>query len=98
MKVSPLHSAAASGYTAIVNLLPEQDADPNALQEGGFTPLHAAAQNGDVQTIHTLLLHSADVDIKSAEGKSPLNYAIESKNLEAVELIRKGITKRFRKY
>ena len=79
-----------------MKLLLEHDADPNAPQEGGFTPLHAAAQNGDMQTIQTLLFHGADVDIKSAEGKSPLDYARESKNLEAIELLRKGITKRFR--
>jgi uncharacterized protein len=96
MKVTPLHSAAAGKHTAIVKLLLEHDADPNALQEGGFTPLHAATQNGDMQIIHTLLFHGADTDIKSANGKSPLDYARESGDLETVELLRKGITKRFR--
>ena len=52
MKVTSLHSAAAGGHTANVKLLLEHDANPNALQKGGFTPLHAAAQNGNVQTIH----------------------------------------------
>jgi ankyrin repeat protein len=97
MKVTPLHSAAAGRHTVIVKLLLEHDADPNALQEGGFTPLHAAAQNGDVQTIHTLLFHGADTDIKSADGKSPLDYARESSKPGAVELLREGITKRFRR-
>ena len=96
MKVTPLHSAAAGRHTAIVKLLLEHDADPNAPQEGGFTPLHAAAQNGDIQTIHALLFHGAEVDIKSAEGKSPLDYARESGKPEAVELLQRGITKRFR--
>ena len=58
MKVTPLHSAAAGRHTVIVKLLLEHDADPNALQEGGFTPLHAAAQNGNVQTTHILLFHA----------------------------------------
>ena len=96
MKVTPLHSAAAGGHTALVKLLLEHGADPNAVQEGGFTPLHAAAQNGDVESIHMLLFHGADGSAKSSDGRTPLDYALETKKSEAVNMLKRQITKRLR--
>ena len=96
MKVAPLHSATAGSHTELVKLLLEHGADPNALQEGGFTPLHAAAQNGDVETIRTLLFYGADADAKSDEGRTPLDYAMKNKRTNAISLLKAGITKRLR--
>jgi uncharacterized protein len=96
MKVTPLHSATAGGHIKLVKFLLEHGADPNARQVGSFTPLHAAAENGNVEAIRALLFYGADADAKSCEGKSPLDYALESKKPEAVELLREGITRRFR--
>lgn len=96
MKVTPLHSAVAAGCSKLVKLLLQLGANPNAPQEGGFTPLHAAAQNGDVESIRALLFYGADANIKSDEGKTPLNYATEGRQFEAVEWLKRGITKRFR--
>ena len=96
MKVTPLHSATAAGCSELVKLLLQLGANPNAPQEGGITPLHAAAQNGDVESIRALLFYGADANIKSDEGKTPLNCATESKKSEAVEWLKRGITKRFR--
>jgi len=96
MKITPLHSATAGGHTKLVKLLLEHGADPNARQVGGFTPLHAAAENGDLEAIRALLFYGADADAKSCEGKSPLDYALESKKREAIDLLKEGITRRFR--
>jgi uncharacterized protein len=96
MKITPLHSATAGGHTKLVKLLLEHGADPNARQVGGFTPLHAAAENGDLESIRALLFYGADADAKSSEGKSPLDYALESKKREAIDLLKEGITRRFR--
>ncbi len=96
MNVTPLHSAAAAGHTAIVKFLLKHGADPNVREQGDFTPLHAAAQNGDVESIHALLINGADGEAKTSEGKTPLDYARKSNKPEAVDLLREGITKRFR--
>lgn len=96
MKVTPLHSAVAGGYTSIVKLLLKKGADPDARQQGDFTPLHAAAQNGDVISIRDLLLNGADARAKSAEGKTALDYATEAGKIEAVKALNEGITRRFR--
>ena len=69
MKVTALHSAAASRHTNLVKFLLEQKADPNLLQRGSFTPLHAAAQNGDVESVRTLLFHGADADINPMKAR-----------------------------
>lgn len=96
MKVTPLHSATAGGHTAIVKLLLKHEADPNARENGGFMPLHAAAQNGDVASIRALLFEGADANAKTTEGKTALDYALESGKTEAMEVLKEGITKKFR--
>ncbi len=96
LKVTPLHSAAAGGYSGIVKLLLKNGADPNVRQQGDFTPLHAAAQNGNVASIRDLLLNGADAHAKSAEGKTALDYATDAGKTKAVDVLKEGITKRFR--
>src|SRR5437868_97189 len=56
--VQPLHSAAAGRSAAIVRLLLEAGADPNARQNQGWTALHSAAQHGNAEMVRVLLQHS----------------------------------------
>jgi uncharacterized protein len=97
MRVTPLHSAAAGGHTAIVKLLLNAGADPNARQAGDFTPLHAAAQNGDVESVRALLFNGADTNARTTEGKTPIDYAAEAGKTAAVDVLKQGITKRLRR-
>ncbi len=73
--VTPLHSAASGGHAAIVELLLEHGADPNAAQDGGFTPLHSAAQNDDRDSVEALLEAGADPALANDEGKTPADLA-----------------------
>lgn len=93
---TPIQLAAAAGNADIVLLLLEHDANPNARESRGLTPLHLAAQNGDVKTLHILLFNGADLSIGCNQGKLPLDMAIEAGHTQAADLLRQGITRRFK--
>lgn len=75
MAVQPLHSAVAGDHTAIVALLLDAGADPNATQQDGFRPLHAAAQNGNAEIIQLLLAHGAHPTLPDDHGRRPRQVA-----------------------
>lgn len=65
---TPLHYAAASGHTGIVQLLLEHDANINAIVKKGGTPINYAAEHGQVETVRALLERGADLHIGSGPG------------------------------
>jgi uncharacterized protein len=73
--VQPLHSAASGGHAAIVALLLERGADPNARQQGGYVPLHSAAARGDDVSVRLLLEHGADRGARADDGRRALDLA-----------------------
>jgi hypothetical protein len=74
-RVRPLHSAAAGGHAAIVGLLLERGADPDARQQGGYVPLHASAARGDVVSVRLLLDHGADRALRADDGRIAADLA-----------------------
>lgn len=90
---TPLHSALCKAgrpaYGAVVRLLLEHGADPNAqtrpgadsdafmrdVRTCGETPLHRAAAYADLETIELLLAHGAERSTRDAHGDSPLSWA-----------------------
>jgi ankyrin repeat protein len=86
-QVAPLNSAAAGQHLGIARLLLDNGADPNAIQEGGFTPLHSAAQNGQVDMVRLLLERGADPGIRAQDGKTARDYALEAGEVEAAALL-----------
>lgn len=78
MSVEPLHSAAAADQTEIARMLLDAGADPNAVQEGGFTPLHAAGQNGNAELASLLLERGADRAAATQDGHTAGDFARES--------------------
>ena len=74
-KVAALHAATAKRNTAMVDKLLHAGADPNQVQQDGFTALHAAAMHGDAAIAGLLLLAGADVRQKSAKGEDAATLA-----------------------
>ena len=87
MAIQPLHAAAAGSHTAIVQLLLEAGADPNAVQQDSFRPLHAAAQNGNADLVRLLLAHGADPALSDALGRTPRDLAAQGGYDEVAALL-----------
>lgn len=75
---TPLHHAAAWGYSDVVQALLDNKADINRVDNSGQTPLHLAAQKGHQETVEILLHNMAAVNIADKSNKTPLYYAIEN--------------------
>jgi ankyrin repeat protein len=94
--VTPLQSAVAGCHYEITSLLLEAGADPNVREGSGHTPLHVAAQCGDVRIIRLLIFGGANLEATSNDGAQPLDIALAAGHNEVANLIKEGITRRFR--
>ncbi|RNF11997.1 ankyrin repeat protein [Trypanosoma rangeli] len=84
---TPLHYAAERGFTAIVERLLDEGANPNAKDEMRRTPLHLAAGAGQVAVLRLLLKHGAIRSAKNIAGLTALACAEASCQLEAVGVL-----------
>lgn len=74
----PLHAAMALGRNRdTVQLLLKADADPDALQAGGFTPIFSAATANRRDLAELLISHGASPHHRSEQGKTPAQFARE---------------------
>jgi len=73
----PLHLAATGGHEAVLEVLLEYGADPDAmLERSGLTSLHLAACNGHLGTIERLLAAGADSSVRDlAHDAAPYGWA-----------------------
>ncbi len=86
----PLHSAVAGrAPLALVTILLDGGADPNAQQSGGWTALHTAAIGGDLAVVQLLLSRGALAWIEAYDMTRPLDFAIERRHHEIVRLLKK---------
>ncbi len=76
-RVRPLHSAVAAGDHEAAEALLDAGADPNAVQQGGFTPLLGAAHSDDAIMVALLLRHGADRSLAADDGRDPAAMAGE---------------------
>ncbi|XP_057329964.1 putative ankyrin repeat protein RF_0381 [Microplitis mediator] len=85
---SPLQIAVDRGNEKMVELLLENNADPNLNTYNFETPLVCAINKGNLSIIKLLLAYGADVNsVTGYSEESALHIAVHSGNREAVELI-----------
>jgi ankyrin repeat protein len=76
-RVRPLHSAVAARDHDAARALLDAGADPDCVQQGGFTPLLAAAHHDDAEMAKLLLEHGADPTLAADDGRDPAAMAGE---------------------
>ncbi|GHV13533.1 hypothetical protein AGMMS49938_08250 [Fibrobacterales bacterium] len=87
LKWSPLHYAAKIGDVNIIDLLLQNEADLDPLDEDGNTPLHIAARFGKEKAVKFLLLKKASVKSSGKKGISPLHEATAGNHPETIEAL-----------
>ena len=70
-----LSYAVKLGKSAIVALLLEKGADPNAQDLIGETPLHLAVDNSDWEIAEELLRYKAEPNCMTVDGETPLHHS-----------------------
>ncbi|HUU20801.1 MAG TPA: ankyrin repeat domain-containing protein [Sedimentisphaerales bacterium] len=76
---TPLYAAVATpgGNRAMIKLLLEAGANPNARDPRGWIPLHVAARNWQISTVKLLVSAGSDVNARDKKGMSPAMIAFE---------------------
>lgn len=88
---TPLHLAAWSGQTEVVEFLCNYKADVGAAAVDDMAAIHFASQKGHLEIVRILLRSGASVNACTRKGMSALHYAVQGSHLEVVKfLIRKG--------
>ncbi|KAG6971357.1 hypothetical protein JG688_00004460 [Phytophthora aleatoria] len=82
------HAAIEQGlHEKFVQMLDEQNIDPNAKNDAGNLPIHTAAYYGRVEFLEILLTHNVDVNALCPRQNSPLHYAAAQSRDEAVKYL-----------
>lgn len=85
----PLSCAAEFGHTAVVRLLLERGADPNAQEASVFRtyPLYVAAKNKHLEMAKALLEHGADPNAWVDASGNAMSLALENEHQEMADLL-----------
>ena len=81
--------ACRKGYTEVVKLLLEANADVNMVNKYGNSALMYACKDGYTEIVKLLLEANADVNIVDKYGNTALRYAERCECTEVIELLNK---------
>ncbi|XP_076013405.1 ankyrin repeat domain-containing protein 66-like [Genypterus blacodes] len=87
---TPLHWAAAKGYTDIVRILMEHGARPCLRTDEGWTPAHYAAEYGQLAVLRLLHALHAPIDQEDNYGDQPVRIAEIYGKKECVHFLNKA--------
>ena len=79
--MSPLHWAAKTGHTEMMQPLLEKGADRQAYNRDGFQPMHQAAWVGQIPCVEALLAERKDLDSLTKRGEALLHIACLNGNI-----------------
>ena len=82
---TPLHAAARSGHLQVVQVLLDQRASIDAVNNKNNTPLHLAALSGHLQVVQELLDRRASVDAVNNKNYTPLHLSALKGHLQVVQ-------------
>ncbi|KAH7310848.1 ankyrin repeat-containing domain protein [Stachybotrys elegans] len=84
---SPLHIAVEAQSLAVVRLLLDHKADPNATGARKTTPLHCCMETSDIAILRELLRHGASTILPDDRGRTVWHYAAESDSSSLLETL-----------
>ncbi|WP_052251857.1 ankyrin repeat domain-containing protein [Allofrancisella guangzhouensis] len=82
-----LYVACQGGHTDVVNLLLQNNANPNQLTPDGSSPLHVACEHGYTDIVNLLLQNNVNPNQPKTDKSSPLYIACEQGYTEIVNLL-----------
>ncbi|KAM3919178.1 protein phosphatase 1 regulatory subunit 12A-like isoform 2-T2 [Leptodactylus fuscus] len=94
---TPLHVAAAKGYTEVIRLLLQLGFDVDSRDLDGWTPLHAAAHWGQQDACRLLCEALCDMEAVNKVGQTPFDVADDSLESSLEEMKKKQSALRLEK-
>ena len=81
-----MRDAVENGQETLVKFLVFAGADPNGLDDSGWTALSRAASSGDLRAAKLLLAAGTDVNVQGSNGGTPLMSAIDGSHEDLVRV------------